>query len=407
MTRLVATEHLGAILQMDMPQFDMRNVDANYKISNDIRGVAGTAGNDWIKADDRGNHLWAAAGNDTLLGGLGSDTFYWGTGDGNEVIQWNPGSSNDKICFYNKRDANDLLSRQENNDLIITNPTSQETLTVKDWYSSAHGDDRITSVTFSDEYKEALSGKHRFKIELDYRFDTTGYWTQPMREAAEWAADQWEDRISDDFPTLYAGETVTAAIGSGSGRRSERVTLDHNVDDMLIFLSSDTSYQHVATTFTQFQARNHELFERQLDRDNAEPAIAGISFSSQYVNESDVDATPAQVPYDYERYGSVQRIMMHEIGHALGIGNTSYGAWAEHFDRNTMSFMGPATTALYGPSGVPMVDYGGYHVDPGFAPSIVTPSYNALRNSNAYISQCDLAILQDMGYQTNNVVGYR
>ncbi len=57
------------------------------------------SGNLTLIGNDLDNEIYSGAGNDTLTGGAGADTFYWGSGDGNDLIT--DAESSDVIDLYN------------------------------------------------------------------------------------------------------------------------------------------------------------------------------------------------------------------------------------------------------------------------------------------------------------------
>ena len=75
------------------------------------------------------------------------------------------------------------------------------------------------------------------KIEFDYRFDSSGFFDDPQRRAAlERAGEIWSDIIQDDFEAIPAGaEFTTTNPTTGT---SERVILDREIDDILVFVGA-------------------------------------------------------------------------------------------------------------------------------------------------------------------------
>ena len=77
-----------------------------------------------------------------------------------------------------------------------------------------------------------------FDIEFDYRFDTFGFFTSEVRAALEEAAIIWENIIQDEFPDIDAGQTFTVRNPETNGNVT--ITLDRTIDDLLIFVGSDS-----------------------------------------------------------------------------------------------------------------------------------------------------------------------
>ena len=74
-----------------------------------------------------------------------------------------------------------------------------------------------------------------FNIQFDYRFDTEGFFNDPLRRnTLESSANIWESHISDDFTAIPAGESLSvpityltnvSATGYSTGTTSQAVTL--------------------------------------------------------------------------------------------------------------------------------------------------------------------------------------
>ena len=82
---------------INIDNIDARNSSINYY----QRQLIGNAGNNKIYAG-RGDLLWGGSGstgNDDLYGGSGDNTFYYGVGEGNDVIHQSV--STDKVDLYN------------------------------------------------------------------------------------------------------------------------------------------------------------------------------------------------------------------------------------------------------------------------------------------------------------------
>ena len=77
-----------------------------------------------------------------------------------------------------------------------------------------------------------------FRIAIDYRFDTTGFFDAPARRAAlEAAADAWEAVIGDEFADVPAGTEFTV-LNPTTRATNERLTLTRPIDDVLIFVGA-------------------------------------------------------------------------------------------------------------------------------------------------------------------------
>ncbi|HEY1130028.1 MAG TPA: calcium-binding protein, partial [Roseateles sp.] len=103
--------------------------------------LAGAAGNDTLDG---------GAGNDTLNGGAGADTYMLGIGYGNDVIVDSDSTAGvtDVVRFGVGLTQSDIRFTQSGNALVATIKNSSESLTIQDWYLSAHN--RVEEFRFDD-----------------------------------------------------------------------------------------------------------------------------------------------------------------------------------------------------------------------------------------------------------------
>ncbi len=77
-----------------------------------------------------------------------------------------------------------------------------------------------------------------FDIAFDYRFDTTGFFNDPVRRAAlEEAARVWEAILKDEFDDVPAGVSFNI-INPSDGESWETVTLTDPIDDLVVFVGA-------------------------------------------------------------------------------------------------------------------------------------------------------------------------
>jgi len=93
------------------------------------------AGFDQIYAGSGDDVIRGGTGNDHMLGGVGNDTYLIDAGDGHDMISESIDEAGvtDSVQFGLGIDANHLLFSMSNDDLIVTNTVTSETLTVEDW----------------------------------------------------------------------------------------------------------------------------------------------------------------------------------------------------------------------------------------------------------------------------------
>ena len=95
--------------------------------------LIGNSGADSLTMGSGGGELWGAAGNDTLIGGSGQDVFWWGAGDGNDVIMASAVNSKDVVKLYNQVISN-IRTSIVGSDLVISlYNDSMDTLTIQNW----------------------------------------------------------------------------------------------------------------------------------------------------------------------------------------------------------------------------------------------------------------------------------
>ena len=87
--------------------------------------LRGTAGNNVLtaaaaSADGQGDMLWGRGGDDTLVGGNGADTFWYGQGEGADVIAGNAAENADKIMLYTAMTTSEVSVSVAGDDLVLT-----------------------------------------------------------------------------------------------------------------------------------------------------------------------------------------------------------------------------------------------------------------------------------------------
>ncbi|WP_205205190.1 calcium-binding protein, partial [Azonexus hydrophilus] len=132
--------------------------------------IVGRGGNDTLIGGDGNDILDGGAGNDELRGGAGADTYYFGRGDGHDIIiedySWVQGEA-DRIEFKAGISPDDVqLERKTGSwpgdDLKITLRDTGETLTVKHHFSS-NNRYAIEEIVFADGTvwdAEAIKSRH-------------------------------------------------------------------------------------------------------------------------------------------------------------------------------------------------------------------------------------------------------
>jgi len=102
---------------------------------NDI--LTGSAGNDALFGGAGNDVLDGGAGNDLLYGGTGDDTYLFGRGYGHDtIIDYDPTPGNTDVArFLADITSDQLWFRQMGNNLEVSIIGTDDTLTIRDWYS--------------------------------------------------------------------------------------------------------------------------------------------------------------------------------------------------------------------------------------------------------------------------------
>lgn len=364
--------------------------------------LCGGSGNDSLVGAAGDDQLWGGpGGNDTLMGAAGANIFWFGTGDGHDVIT--SGTTNqDMVKFY---DCNAAAISRVNNDLVLTT-AQNSTVTLNGWYTDTtkvnkflFADGSIKQITDSGWQTVSHSG---FNIEVDYsRYDTDGFFTNhPERQAVvEEACQVWENIFKDDFADISAGTTIQV-INPNTGL-TESVVLSTPIDDLRIYLGSyyedSSTLGHTRLAATS-QTGNPQLDARYNSYDNIEPWVGGISINDKYAQSLYFDPTPNNTSDDTvpaDKYDFLH-ILVHEIGHVLGMGPQNAGSQYVTSSNGVNYFGGPNVTAVYG--GAAPLDFasGTHFAADATMNAVMKPSLNY--GTRVLPTALDKAFFADIGY---------
>ena len=194
-----------------------------------------------------------------------------------------------------------------------------------------------------------------FNISFDYRFDSLGFFDDPDRRAVlEEAATIWENLIQDEFEDVPAGTVFTIDNPSNSGTRVE-VTLDTEIDDVLVFVGAENLSGALALGGFDGVDAQGDVFDRRIDNNfrgevpsNFEPWAGSITYNSEAAWNFDLEG-PAPGTSDF------LSVTLHEIAHILGIGTSpifrQIGASGSFEGVNTMALNGGGSRAASGRAG--------------------------------------------------------
>jgi Ca2+-binding RTX toxin-like protein len=121
-------------------------------LANDLAGnsgnnlLSGLAGNDTLDGNEGNDQLFGGLGNDMLIGGegndtlngaAGNDTYFFGSGDGQDLVQDSSGTA-DKLLFDAGINPLDLVfSYDQSSHLRIAVHNTTDTVTIRNWYINA------------------------------------------------------------------------------------------------------------------------------------------------------------------------------------------------------------------------------------------------------------------------------
>ena len=217
-------------------------------------------------------------------------------------------------------------------------------------------------------------GSPGFSIKIDYRFAGNAFDDQAKQRIEE-AARIWESFIADDFDDVIAGTTLDVVNPNTS--QSESITLDEDIDDLIIFAGAQSLGDNGAAAFAgPVRTFNNATLEARYTGTDFEPAVGYITFNT-----------------DFSGFANIG-LAIHEMGHILGIGG------ADIFDQlsTSGSFDGPTARAVNNGSPIPISSDEG-HIDGSFVlDNGVRPVVGGGIGSGLP-SQADLAILADIGYE--------
>ena len=377
--------------------------------------LRGGLSSDVLEGASGNEQLWGGVGgNDTLSGGAGSDVYWWGKGNGNDIVIANTSNTQDIVNLYNVS-STELAVNLEGNDAILA--VGNERLTIKDWQNN-----QLDSVKFSDgsitSLKNRVNGNgisHSFNIEFDYSLDTNNFFANnPERKLVmEAAATYWENHIQDDFNTVPVGTSVYVRDPSTNIRKD--ITLTQDIDDVKIYLGAYNFVNENAIakggSSASWTSSSDGLEQRYNSKEKFEPWVGSISFDSQ-PEFSDgtsamwwVDPTPTDAS-DVATAGynkcDLLTVAIHEIGHVLGIAYSVAAYKAKKDPSNSNSFIGSHAVAANNNHPIPLFD--GTHPDSynWTFPTNVVMAYGPQQvdvGGRTTPSAIDLGMLADIGYR--------
>ena len=202
----------------------------------------------------------------------------------------------------------------------------------------------------SDDGTSPMLGPVRFKIQIDYRYDRSGFFADPVRKKAlEGACRIWGRLLSDSFANVPKGTFIRVRDPEKPTEPALSLTIDYEIDDLLVFVGSadlPAGVTGIAAPTAGLSGVTDATLQASLQQrfDGApfQPWTAWISFDRGTPFHFDPDPElGATVPAGSIDFTSVA---LHELGHALGFGTAD--AFKAKIDGTT--FTGTKTLALFG-----------------------------------------------------------
>ncbi|TFL17089.1 calcium-binding protein [Jannaschia formosa] len=238
-----------------------------------------------------------------------------------------------------------------------------------------------------------------FDIQIDTRFDSSGFFDDPAARAAlDRAVAIWEDILLDEFEDVPVGIAFEIDDPSNAGT-SRRVVLDRPIDDLLIFVGAEQLAGPLAfggfdgtgdgglSLGDAFSARVSGDFRSQGPVTDFEPWVGTVSYDTGTDWSFALDA-PAPGKADFVS------VSLHEIGHVLGFGTAAI------FDAigAGRAFDGPNALAVNGGEPIPL-QAGLGHVENGFAMDSVLMDPSLTNGRRSLPTGIDKAMLADIGWE--------
>lgn len=236
-----------------------------------------------------------------------------------------------------------------------------------------------------------------FDIKFDYRYDTTGFFTEERKVIVEQAKDIWSSYIQDEFDSIPAGEVLKFTINGVE----QEVTFDEPIDDLVIFISSVELDSGDLTLGEGAFFANFQLGSDRQDRiqgDDFEPWLGTVEVNANAEDRFYFDPTPEtddDIPSNRQDFLS---LMIHEIGHILGIGTAN--AFENQVENN--AFAGTQSISVNNGQPIPLdedLDHieDGHTIAPGDSDAALDKSFTF--GERNLPTDLDLAILSDIGYE--------
>ncbi|MDG2615556.1 pre-peptidase C-terminal domain-containing protein [Thermoleptolyngbya sichuanensis XZ-Cy5] len=229
-----------------------------------------------------------------------------------------------------------------------------------------------------------------FKIEIDYRFDTRGWFTPLRRAVLEAAAEVWSTIIRSEFPDVPTGKRTPNVRNPATGGTVRTFVTDRPIDDLTIFVGAR---QLGGTTLALSGPSGYFVGESRYEGSVFQPWIGSMAFNltTDWYFDRTLDST-SDVPRNQQDFFSTA---LHEIAHVLGFGTS------RAFSRlmTSSGFGGSNTRAQNGGNALPLDSSEHIRNDytfGGVGEPLMTPF--AQRGQRKRATVLDIAVLNDLGH---------
>ena len=197
-----------------------------------VYGLAGGSGADTLIGNAGNNLIWGGSGGsspfgggsggaDVMTGGMGQDTYFFGTGDGNDRITSDVNNRSDVLNFYNVSNRSLISGSRSGDDLILSVGT--DSVTMEDWYVSSDTG-RVDTAILSDGSRYSLtslasgssssSTSQRIVFCSNRDGDTELYLFNPTDNSITQVTN---NSVDDSFPSLSPDGTKIAFTSDRDG----------------------------------------------------------------------------------------------------------------------------------------------------------------------------------------------
>ncbi|MDX2232602.1 MAG: hypothetical protein NW220_23430 [Leptolyngbyaceae cyanobacterium bins.349] len=227
----------------------------------------------------------------------------------------------------------------------------------------------------------------QFNIDLDFRHDTTGFWTAARRAIAQKAANDWSVRIANEWTGLQLNTTLSK-IGADGNYSTQTFATKRYVDDLLVFVNT-------------------------INTNGTAGGFGGVEYSvGGWLTSPELKPRVGQIAID-PAVGDVYlyNAVLHELGHTLGLVGLNWEGFTQQnlATPQTATFNGLFSRAANGGNFIPLQSQNG--------PNPVTGAYDYWHPASNVFSAMsygwlyavqgptpiDFAMLADSGYRVYGV----